>query len=96
MAGRPGNAIVQEASLSLQALYNSSAQTGKNDRKAGRAKRAALIGDDQRTLTIYRARIARPVSLWERFNAAHFKERREMMTRALCKARRETLCGPDD
>ncbi len=63
MAGRTGNAIVQEASLSLQALTNSSAQTGKNDRKAGRAKRAALIGDDQRTLTFYRARIARPVSL---------------------------------
>ena len=42
--------IVQEASWPSSAFHNSSSQAGKNDRKPGRAKRAALIGDDQRTL----------------------------------------------
>ena len=42
---------VQEASWPSSASYNSSSQAGKNDRKTGRAKRAALIGDDERNPT---------------------------------------------
>jgi hypothetical protein len=48
MAGRPGRSIVQEAGW--RATHgNSSVRTGKNDSATGRAKRAALVGDDQRT-----------------------------------------------
>ncbi|HYD85835.1 MAG TPA: hypothetical protein VEA80_00005, partial [Vitreimonas sp.] len=44
------HSIVQEASRGDAAFYNSSSQAGKNDRRTGRAKRAALVGDNRRIL----------------------------------------------
>ena len=60
VAGGPGKSIAQEAGWRATHV-NSSVRTGKNDRKPGRAKRAALVGDDQCTLpSTTSARIERP------------------------------------